>query len=158
MKRLIPVLLFAVVSVSICTARDSNLRNFHQEGWTSQDIDTEQLSAKHPSLPIGSQVIVTNPGNGKQVVVTIIGRIPASGTRIIDLSRGTAVNLDIPVGSYAPVILELFENRSAPPLPAIVLPALPEPVNKPGTPPPVSGRPTNSIFPQSGAPYARWGQ
>lgn len=107
MKRIMMVLLFTAVSVSICTAQ-AQLRNFHQEGQASQDIETDELEVNHPSLPIGSQVRVTNPKNGKQVVATITGRIPISENRIVDLSQGTAQSLGLPTDGRSPIILESF--------------------------------------------------
>jgi hypothetical protein len=58
MKRLILILLFAAVSIAICTAQ-ATIRNFRQEGMGSQDANTEEkLVITHPSLPLGTQVRV----------------------------------------------------------------------------------------------------
>lgn len=48
------------------------------------------LTAAHPSLPIGTQVRVTNLQNGKWVVVRINDRGPIVPGRIIDVSYSTA--------------------------------------------------------------------
>jgi rare lipoprotein A len=48
------------------------------------------LTAAHPSLPIGTQVRVTNLRNGKSVVVRINDRGPIVPGRIIDVSYSTA--------------------------------------------------------------------
>ncbi|GHT53798.1 hypothetical protein FACS1894106_4940 [Spirochaetia bacterium] len=156
MKRLIPFLIFALISISICNARDSNIRNFHQEGWASHTIDTEQLSAKHPSLPFGTQVRITNPQNGKAAVVTIVGRIPASRNCIIDLSMGAAASLGLSAEGGAAVILELADNHKVPLLPVLATPTPPEEENAPPYTKAV-GRGSVNIYPQSGASWARWG-
>ena len=56
------------------------------------------LVAAHRTLPIGSQVKVTNKRNGHSVVVKITNRGPSHRGRIIDVSRLAAKELGI-VGS-----------------------------------------------------------
>ncbi len=48
------------------------------------------LTAAHRSLPFGTRVRVTNPANGRSVVVRINDRGPFIRGRQIDLSRGSA--------------------------------------------------------------------
>ena len=48
------------------------------------------LTAAHPTLPLGSWVRVTNMSNGRAVVVRINDRGPVVPGRIIDLSYSTA--------------------------------------------------------------------
>jgi len=48
------------------------------------------LSAAHKTLPLGTRVEVTNPHNGKRVVVRINDRGPYVKGRVIDLSRAAA--------------------------------------------------------------------
>ena len=54
-----------------------------------------QLTAAHRTLPFGTNVLVTNVGNGKMVVVRITDRGPYRRGRIIDLSRAAARELDM---------------------------------------------------------------
>lgn len=54
-----------------------------------------QLTAAHRSLPFGTNVRVTNVGNGRTVVVRITDRGPYGHGRIIDLSRAAARELDM---------------------------------------------------------------
>ena len=49
--------------------------------------------AAHRNLPIGSRVRVLNLGNGRSVVVTIVGRGPFIRGRVIDVSTEAAVAL-----------------------------------------------------------------
>lgn len=53
------------------------------------------LTAAHRSLPFGSKVRVTNPANGRSVVVRINDRGPFHGNRLIDLSKSAASSLGI---------------------------------------------------------------
>ena len=49
-------------------------------------FDMYALTAAHPSLPFGTRVKVTNPKNGKSVVVRINDRGPFGGKYVIDLT------------------------------------------------------------------------
>lgn len=49
-------------------------------------FDMHALTAAHPSLPFGTRVKVTNPKNGKSVVVRINDRGPFGGKYVIDLT------------------------------------------------------------------------
>jgi len=55
-------------------------------------FDPLQLTAAHPSLPLGTKLLVTSESTGRSVVVTVNDRGPFSG-RIIDLSRAAAAKL-----------------------------------------------------------------
>jgi rare lipoprotein A len=51
------------------------------------------LTAAHKTLPFGTMLRVTNPQNGKQVVVRINDRGPYIKGRDLDLSKGAALQL-----------------------------------------------------------------
>lgn len=53
------------------------------------------LTAAHPSLPLGSRAVVTNLDNGKTVEVRINDRGPFVKGRVIDLSRGAAQTIGL---------------------------------------------------------------
>jgi rare lipoprotein A len=57
---------------------------------SGETFDPGQLTAAHRTLPFGSHVRVTNPANGRSVVVRINDRGPFHGGRVIDLSRSAA--------------------------------------------------------------------
>jgi peptidoglycan lytic transglycosylase len=52
-----------------------------------------QMTAAHPSLPFGTQVVVTNLENGRSAVVRINDRGPFVHGRVIDVSRKAASQL-----------------------------------------------------------------
>jgi rare lipoprotein A len=52
------------------------------------------MTAAHPTLPLGSYVRVTNLHNGRAVVVKVNDRGPIVPGRIIDLSYGAAQVLE----------------------------------------------------------------
>lgn len=57
---------------------------------SGEPYDMYDLTAAHPTLPLGSWVRVTNLRNGRAVVVRINDRGPIVPGRIIDLSYNTA--------------------------------------------------------------------
>ena len=64
---------------------------FHGKRTASGEIyDLHALTAAHPTLPFGTRVRVTNPKNGRSVVVRINDRGPFGGRYIIDLSYAAA--------------------------------------------------------------------
>jgi|GEM_PF-710002 len=73
-------------SVIISVPSDTGGAGFRQEGTATGEL-SGSLAARHPSLPIGSTVTVTNAATGIEIAVTIVGRIPPSANRIIDLSH-----------------------------------------------------------------------
>ncbi len=57
----------------------------------------------HRSLPLGSRIRVTNPGNGRSIVVTVTDRGPYHGNRILDLSHGAFSRIASPSSGVASV-------------------------------------------------------
>jgi rare lipoprotein A len=60
---------------------------------SGEDMDGDQLTAAHPTLPLGARVKVENLDNGRAVVVRINDRGPFAKDRIIDLSKAAAEQL-----------------------------------------------------------------
>lgn len=92
---------------------------------SGEDFDMHDLTAAHPTLPLGSYVRVTNLHNGRAVVVKVNDRGPVVAGRIIDLSYAAAqvlqfhdrglqrVRLDLvkPHTQHAPVYQTVAYNR-----------------------------------------------
>lgn len=72
----------------------------------------DKLTAAHPSYPFGSRLRVTNVGNGRTVIVTVVDRAPA-GNRIIAVSRQAAEELEMVDAGTAQVKVELLTEGSA---------------------------------------------
>ena len=51
------------------------------------------MTAAHRTLPLGTMLRVTNPANGKSVVVRINDRGPFVGGRCLDLSRAAMASI-----------------------------------------------------------------
>jgi len=69
-----------------------------------------ELTAAHQTLPLGSQVIVTNLDNGRSVEVSVNDRGPFMKGRIIDLSYAAANALGMVEPGTIPVRIELVER------------------------------------------------
>ncbi len=73
---------------------------------------SDSLVCAHRKYPFGSLLKVTNPANGKHVVVRVADRGPFAKGRIIDLSYSAAKALGILSQGVALVEVELFKNPS----------------------------------------------
>ncbi|MDR1107405.1 MAG: septal ring lytic transglycosylase RlpA family protein [Spirochaetaceae bacterium] len=172
MKKIIPLLLVIFLSpvllVSGQTLSDSGSGFFRQEGIASwygaefagrptasgEIFDPALLTAAHPTLPFGTFLKITNTHNNKQVVIRVNDRGPFVSTRILDVSRAAAEQLDMLSTGTAPVVVESLAPVSLPgessviPAPEtttqIQSPALP-PVTQIQTPAPVIQTPPPAI-------------
>ncbi|TVP51893.1 MAG: septal ring lytic transglycosylase RlpA family protein [Halomonas sp.] len=72
-------------------------------------FDQQALTAAHPSLPLGSKVLVTRPDTGQEVEVLINDRGPFVQGRIIDLSKRAARELGMIRRGVAPVLVTLLD-------------------------------------------------
>lgn len=79
---------------------------------TGEIYDMYSMSAAHPTLPIPSYVRVTNPANGKSVVVRVNDRGPFRKERLIDLSYAAAHRLGIVGNGSGIVEVEAIDTRS----------------------------------------------
>lgn len=76
---------------ALCGAASWYGPGFHGNKTASGErFNKHQLTAAHKTLKFGTRVKVTNPRNGKSVIVKINDRGPFVGKRIIDLSEKSA--------------------------------------------------------------------
>ncbi len=103
-------------------------RRFHGGRTSSgEPYDMYGMTAAHPTLPIPSYVRVTNPANGRSVVVRINDRGPFHAARIIDLSYTAAWKLGyveagsayLEVEAVLPGIAQPVQEAKAPDDPGI---------------------------------------
>jgi rare lipoprotein A len=79
---------------------------------SGEDFDMYDMTAAHPTLPLGSYVRVTNLRNGRVVVVKVNDRGPVVPGRIIDLSFGAAKVLQFDQRGLQRVRLDLVKPRT----------------------------------------------
>ncbi len=77
-----------------------------QETSNGETFDQKQMTAAHPSLPMGTKAQVTNLENGKKVEVRINDRGPFTENRVIDLSGAAANKLDMKKDGTSQVKIE----------------------------------------------------
>ena len=98
---------------------------------TGETYDMYGMSAAHTTLPIPSYARVSNPANGKSVVVRINDRGPFHADRLIDLSFTAAVKLGLVGGGSGLVEVEsLLPGAAQPPAPAAAAAAVTDPIEK----------------------------
>ena len=73
---------------------------------TGEKFDQDELTAAHPTLPLGTNATVTNLETGSSVEVEINDRGPYTKGRDIDLSKGAAKELGMTKDGVAPVKIE----------------------------------------------------
>lgn len=70
-------------------------------------FDMRAMTAAHKTLPFGTMVRVTNPSNGRSVIVRINDRGPYAHGRTIDLSRAAAEQIGIISRGHGQVELDI---------------------------------------------------
>ncbi|MCK9619218.1 MAG: septal ring lytic transglycosylase RlpA family protein [Methylobacter sp.] len=77
---------------------------FHgKETSSGEAFNQQEMTAAHPSLPMGTKAEVTNLENDKKVEVRINDRGPYAENRVIDLSSAAANKLDMKTDGTAQV-------------------------------------------------------
>ena len=85
MKRISFVLL---IGLFLITSAAAQMNEFNARGKVTQEMNDEGLSIRHPQLNMNQKVKVVNTVTGKEIEATVVGRVPASNSRIADVSAG----------------------------------------------------------------------
>lgn len=84
---------------------------FHLRKTANGEIfNMEKMTAAHKNLPFGTMLKVTNIKNGRSVRVRINDRLPQTSKRIIDLSKGAAMELEMIRDGIVPIKLEVDDE------------------------------------------------
>jgi rare lipoprotein A len=86
---------------------------FHGRPTASGEIfDMEALTAAHRTLPLGAIVEVTNLSNTKRIQIRVNDRGPFVANRIVDLSHGSAKQIDMPgIANVRLIVIRLPRTR-----------------------------------------------
>tara|TARA_R110002020_G_scaffold4977_9_gene21338 strand:- start:567 stop:938 length:372 start_codon:yes stop_codon:yes gene_type:complete len=95
------LILTAVIALGAASPASASAPSCGRASWyaltsktaSGERMDPAKLTAAHPRLSFGTRVKVTNPRNGKTVVVRINDRGPFVKGRIIDVSKAAAGQL-----------------------------------------------------------------
>jgi rare lipoprotein A len=123
---------------------------------SGEPYDMYGMSAAHTILPIPSYVRVTNPANGKTVVVRVNDRGPFIGDRLIDLSYTAAWKLGLLAGGSGLVEVELIVpgGENGAPRPAVTEAPVTASITRTETP---SGQPVLPMTSGRGGLYIQLG-
>lgn len=97
------------------TDRDTGTASFYAEAFhgkktsNGEKYDMHDRTCAHRWLPYNTQVRVTNLANGRSVIVRVNDRGPWKHTRLIDLSKGAAKELDMIRSGTARVAIEVVD-------------------------------------------------
>jgi rare lipoprotein A len=76
---------------------------------SGETFSNHLLTAAHRTLPFGTRLLVTNPANGRQVVVRVNDRGPFTAGRSLDLSRAAAEKVGIVQRGHGTVELAVVD-------------------------------------------------
>lgn len=89
-------------------------KRYHGKKTSSGEVyDMYSMSAAHPTLPLPSYVKVTNPANGRYVIVRVNDRGPFKNDRVIDLSYAAAYKLRFSAQGSTLVEVEAIDSSAA---------------------------------------------
>ncbi|MDO4714729.1 MAG: septal ring lytic transglycosylase RlpA family protein [Bacteroidales bacterium] len=87
---------------------------FHGRKTSNGEIyNKHAYTAAHLKLPFGTQLLVRNPRNGKEVVVTVNDRGPYNRHAVLDLSRAAARELGTLASGIAPVEITILGQANS---------------------------------------------
>lgn len=78
----------------------------------------DSLTCAHKTLPFGTKLRVTNPSNGKEVIVEVADRGPYAHNRVIDLSYAAARELGMIASGVKYVKIEILPEEGSDGYPA----------------------------------------
>lgn len=81
-----------------------------QQTASGETFDRRGMTAAHRTLPLGTQVRVTELVSGRSVIVRINDRGPFRPGRVIDLSEAAAEHLGMTKSGVVPVKIEVIKN------------------------------------------------
>lgn len=116
------------LGVGLFAQTQEGIASYYAKSWTGRRtangdrLHHDSLTCAHLKYPFGTRLKVTNPANGKTVIVRVNDRGPYSKKRIIDLSWGAAKALGILQRGIAMVVVERVQDD-------IVVPMKPEDEN-----------------------------
>ena len=73
----------------------------------------DSLTCAHKTLPFGTKLRVTNPSNGKEVIVEVADRGPYAHNRVIDLSYAAARELGMIASGVKYVKIEILPEEGS---------------------------------------------
>lgn len=124
-------------------------KRYHGQKTSSGEVyDMYSMTGAHTTLPLPSYARITNPDNGRSVIVRINDRGPFHSDRLIDLSYAAAYKLRLLEKGSGIVEVEAIDASANPALKTPVsssTPPAPTPVVVAGTSTPIATNPAPSV-------------
>ncbi|PKN75512.1 MAG: hypothetical protein CVU49_04240 [Candidatus Cloacimonetes bacterium HGW-Cloacimonetes-2] len=79
---------------------------------SGERYDRNAMTCAHKSLPFNTLLKVTNPRNGKSVIVRVTDRGPFTRGRQLDISYAAARELDLIAAGVAPVEVLIYPQET----------------------------------------------
>ena len=123
-NKIVLTTLTLLISFTALTQTQSGKASFYSKSSSGRKtasgerLHHDSLTCAHRTYPFGTQLLVTNPTNGKHVIVKVTDRGPYVKGRVIDLSFKAAQELGIVAQGIAPVIVEKLDESIIPFKPA----------------------------------------
>jgi rare lipoprotein A len=112
------LLLFTLALLLRENAIETGIASYYGQHWTGRKTASgltfyaDSLTAAHKTLPFGTLVRVTNLKNDSVRVLKITDRLPKSSSRIIDVSYGSAKQLNFIRDGLAKVTVEVIDTAT----------------------------------------------
>jgi hypothetical protein len=109
------LLLALLAGLSFIVPVEAQVFGFNQLGRVSQELLADGLCIAHSSLPLNSKVKLVNLSTGKEIEAAVIRHIPASLSRIADVSFGAWQELGLAQDSLVRIYTDAsLRSRSVP--------------------------------------------
>ena len=119
-KRYIFIILTLTISLTVLGQIQIGKASFYSKKSTGrmtasgERLHHDSLTCAHRTYPFGTLLQITNPSNGRMIVVRVNDRGPFVRGRIVDLSWAAAKVLDILAKGVANVVVEPLEHFQIP--------------------------------------------
>ena len=125
--RLIMIVILMCISANADAQTFTGKASYYGPGFhgrksaNGQVFDMYKLTCAHKTLPFGTRLKVTNLKNGKSTIVEVTDRGPYAKGRIIDLSKGAAMELDMLSSGVASVEVVVLKDEVEKVKPQLIL-------------------------------------
>ena len=124
--KLLLIALFALCNIFTLTiqAQSDGKASYYSNGLhgrrmsNGERYDRNAFTCAHRTLPFGTRLRITNPRNGKSVIVRVTDRGPFVRGRVVDLSYAAARELGTIASGVAYVKVELVRKETEIPFPS----------------------------------------
>jgi len=107
----------SITAMVLRSDADTGVASYYAEAFhgrktsSGETFNMNDRTCAHRWLPFNTRVLVTNLSNGRQVIVRVTDRGPWKSSRLIDLSKRAAIDLDMIRAGTARVSIQVVETE-----------------------------------------------